>query len=231
MLARSARAAGPACTPTVSTSLAEFPFRRLAALLEAIRTRRGAHGPTSPWASPSMRRRRCWRRPWPRNAHLWNRYPPPLGTPAFRETAAGGLARAPGSACHRRSGESARHIATVGGDERGPLHAGRGHRARTTGGGSAGRADAEPGLRRLLRCRRHGRCRARASPRHGRDRLPARLRCPPAGAPGAHGAGLSLLARQPTRARRGRGLSRAAPFALARKHGFVLAVDECYSRD
>ena len=35
MLTRSARAAGPACIPTVSTS-AEFPFRRLAALLEGI---------------------------------------------------------------------------------------------------------------------------------------------------------------------------------------------------
>jgi N-succinyldiaminopimelate aminotransferase len=75
-------------------ALDEFPFRRLAALLAGIDPAgRSAVG------GPLDRRAAACAAPAPggdaggEHAHLWNKYPPPSGTPAFRDAAADWLTR------------------------------------------------------------------------------------------------------------------------------------------
>ena len=188
--------------------LAEFPFRRLAALLEGVSPPAGVatidlalgepkHAPPAMLAETVAATR-----------GLWNRYPPVNGTAEFRAAVAGWLERRfglPAAACGR-TGTCCRWPGP-----RGALHAGRLRRAGDRARQAAGRADAEPGLRGLLRGGGDGRGRARAAAGDARDRLPARPRRPCRGtcwsAPRS-----PTCARRPTR----KGRSPTRPTSIAR---------------
>ena len=74
-------------------ALGEFPFRRLARLLAELPPADGVEPldlgigepqhPVPPMVAETIAR----------NAHLWNKYPPPTGTPSFRATVTGWLTR------------------------------------------------------------------------------------------------------------------------------------------
>ena len=172
--------------------LAEFPFRRLAGLL--------AHEP--PPAGPTFDLALGEPRHAPpallaetvaANAHLWNRYPPVHGTPEFRAAVAAWLTRRfdlPPSAV-----DPDRHVVPLAGTKEGLYLL---PSLLVPSRGTAGRADAGPGLCGLLRRRGHGRGRARSAAGHGRHRLPAG----PRGHPGVHCSSAprcSTCARRPTR--------------------------------
>jgi aspartate/methionine/tyrosine aminotransferase len=205
--------------------LAEFPFRRLAALLEGIAPGvepaadlalgEPKHAPPAMLAETVAA-----------NAHLWNRYPPPLGTPAFRETVAGWLERRFGMQAGAVS--PARHIVPLAGTKEGLYMLAAATVPETVRGGrpvvlmpspvyavyygAAVMAGAEPVLL-------HATAETGFLPDF--DSVPPALLertalaylCTPANPQGSV-ADEAYLGRA---------------IALARKHGFVLAVDECYS--
>ena len=211
-------------------TLAEFPFRRLAALLAGVEPGQGG----APAADLSIGEPKHAPPPLlaetvAANAHLWNRYPPVGGTPEFRAAVAGWLERRfglPGGAV-----DPERNVLPLAGTKEGlfllpaalpPAAAGRGdgrppavlmpNPVYAVYYGAAVMAGCEPVL--MPAARETGFL-------PDLDALPADLLartallhlCSPANPQGAIADGAYL--------------DRAV--ALAREHGFVLAVDECYS--
>lgn len=73
--------------------LAEFPFRRLAALLAGVEPAAGVVTADLAIGEPRHAPPAVLAETVAANAHLWNRYPPVNGTPGFRAAAAGWLER------------------------------------------------------------------------------------------------------------------------------------------
>src|SRR5918911_3442622 len=73
--------------------LAEFPFRRLAALLEGVSPPAGVTTVDLALGEPKHAPPAILAETVAANAHLWNRYPPVNGTAEFRAAAAGWLER------------------------------------------------------------------------------------------------------------------------------------------
>src|SRR3954465_10262548 len=87
------RVSGPAMHPDRLDRLAEFPFRRLAALLEGVSPPAGVAAidlaPGAPRPAPPGIRAETGAA----NAHVWNRSPPVNGTAEYRAAVAGWLER------------------------------------------------------------------------------------------------------------------------------------------
>ena len=205
--------------------LGEFPFRRLAALLAAHEPPAGRpvldlaigepQHPVSPVVAETVAR----------HAASWNRYPPPTGTPSFRRTAAAWLARR--NALPDTAVDPDRHILPVAGTKEAiylaaQLAVDRSTEARPTillpspfyavYLGGAAMAGAEPVL--LPAGQDTGFLPdLDAIPADALGRATAFYLCTPANPQGAV-ADRAYLAKA---------------IGLARRHGFSLFVDECYS--
>lgn len=75
------------------SALDEFPFRRLAALLAAVEPPAGLPVADLSIGEPQHRPPPLLAATLAEHADLWNKYPPPAGTPAFRNAAAAWLER------------------------------------------------------------------------------------------------------------------------------------------
>lgn len=204
--------------------LAEFPFRRLAALLEGVPP--GVE-PSFDLAlgEPKHAPPAILARTVAAHAHLWNRYPPPLGTPAFRETVAGWLERRFGMPAGAVS--PGRHVVPLAGTKEGLYMLAAATVPETVPGGrpvvlmpspvyavyygAAVMAGAEPVL--LHATAETGFLPDLAGvPPAILERTALAYLCTPANPQGAIADEAYLR----------------HAIALARRHGFVLAVDECY---
>ena len=102
--------------------LAENPFARLAALLAEVPPRANEPPILMSVGEPQHATPELAARTIAENAHLWNRYPPPQGTPEYRAACAAWLARRYGLPPGMITGE--RHVLALNGTKEGLFQAG-----------------------------------------------------------------------------------------------------------
>jgi aspartate/methionine/tyrosine aminotransferase len=222
----SSRLQADSMTSELLARLTEFPFRRLAALLAPHAPPAGLRTLDLALGEPQHEPPALLADTVARNAHLWNRYPPVAGTPELRQAAAGWLSRRydlPDGAV-----DPERNLLTLAGTKEGLFSiASLVVPARKAGStpavlmpnpvyavyyGAAVMAGAEPVL--LPTSAENGFLPdLRTIPSATLDRTALLYLCTPANPQGT--------AADPDYLRHAVG--------LARKHGFVLAVDECYA--
>jgi aspartate/methionine/tyrosine aminotransferase len=206
--------------------LAEFPFRRLAALLEGVSPPAGVATIDLALGEPKHAPPLILAETVAANAHLWNRYPPVNGTAEFRAAAAGWLERRFGLPAGSLRPD--RHVLPLAGTKEGLYMLAASAVPETVRGrrpavlmpspvyavyyGAAVMAGAEPVL--MPATRETGFLPDLAAvPKDVLERTALAYLCTPANPQGA-------IADEAY-------LDRAVD--LAREHGFLLAVDECYS--